>query len=259
MSMSMHRFTLPALLLGFAGCLISANAADTTPPIKAIYLTGGGYHDYSALTPLLTKGMAKYANVTFTVVQGIDTMKDATFGDGADIIVYNMCYADQDLDMPTIEHGKALIEGGKPAIMVHCAMHCFRKGDQWSECCGLLTKSHDGYKGFTISKASPEHPIAAFLPEQWKTAGDELYQNLKFPDTSIAVLTAYSVDSKKDHVVAWVHTMGKGRVFGTTLGHDMKTAAQPEYSHLLANGILWATGHLTKDGKPEAGYEGTGE
>ena len=37
---------------------------------------------------------------------------------------------------------------------------------------------------------------------------------------------------------------GKGRVFHTTLGHDMKTGNDPAYHRLLANGILWACGQL---------------
>ena len=52
------------------------------------------------------------------------------------------------------------------------------------------------------------------------------------------LLTAYSETSKKDHVVAWVNHYGKGRVFGTSLGHDKQTAGMDVYPHLLANGLL---------------------
>ena len=56
-------------------------------------------------------------------------------------------------------------------------------------------------------------------------------------------------------MIAWVSTYGKGKVFATTLGHDLKTVNMPEYHRLLANGILWTCDKLDKSGKPLPGYE----
>ena len=47
----------------------------------------------------------------------------------------------------------------------------------------------------------------------------------------------------------------KTRVFATTLGHNDATVADDRYLDLVTRGLLWATGHLTDDGKPAAGYE----
>jgi type 1 glutamine amidotransferase len=54
--------------------------------------------------------------------------------------------------------------------------------------------------------------------------------------------------------VSWTSSYGKGRVFATTLGHDMKTASLPTYQRLLADGLLWACGKRGDDGEPAAGY-----
>ena len=56
--------------------------------------------------------------------------------------------------------------------------------------------------------------------------------------------------------VAWVNTYGpqKTRIFGTTLGHDMKTGGDPAYPQLLASGILWSCSKLGEDGHPLQGY-----
>jgi type 1 glutamine amidotransferase len=56
--------------------------------------------------------------------------------------------------------------------------------------------------------------------------------------------------------LSWTYQFGRGRVFATTLGHDMNTASAPEYLQLVANGLLWACGKLEPDGKPAAGYSG---
>src|SRR5258708_19689379 len=120
----------------------------------------------------------------------------------------------------------------------------------------MKTRGQEVCGAFGTRKAKAGHASIKEFPEDSKTSGDELYQNIVFPEDSTPLLLAHSVQSNKDHVVAWVHTYGKGKVFGTTLGHDMKTAAQADYHHLLANGILWVCGKLGDDGKPAKGYGG---
>ena len=75
---------------------------------------------------------------------------------------------------------------------------------------------------------------------------DELYENVKFWPNATPLLTAYSDTSKKDQVVAWINHYGKGRVFGTTLGHGSPTTDMESYHKLLANGLLWAYGYEKK-------------
>jgi type 1 glutamine amidotransferase len=54
--------------------------------------------------------------------------------------------------------------------------------------------------------------------------------------------------------VIWVNTYGKGKVFGTTLGHNNSTMEAPEFLDLVARGLLWACGKLDANGKPLPGY-----
>ena len=263
--MSRHFVTsLLAVMLSFAfvGAEEATPPVNATPPIKVLYITGGAFHDYKKMTPLFKESMEKYANMKIDVIDDEavigKTMKDPKLGEGYDVIVYNICVhiGNGPVDN-AIPSAMEVIKNGKPAMMIHCSMHSFRVGDEWGECCGLVTKVHDGFRGFGTVKATPEHPIVKAFPNDWKTSGDELYQNIKFPETSIPLLRAHSTQSDKDHVVAWVHTFGKGNVFGTTLGHDMKTFAQPEFLQMLANGLLWTVGKLGDDGKPLKGFGGT--
>ena len=61
---------------------------------------------------------------------------------------------------------------------------------------------------------------------------------------------------KDDFVVAWTNIYNnKTRVFATTLGHNNETVADGRYLDLVTNGLLWASGHLTAEGKPAPGYE----
>jgi type 1 glutamine amidotransferase len=96
-------------------------------------------------------------------------------------------------------------------------------------------------------------PITKFLPQDWKTAGDELYQTIAIDPQSHQLLKAKSPVDGRQHIVCWTSQFGQGRVFCTTLGHDMKTCATPEFRQLLANGLLWACDKLGPDGAPAAG------
>ncbi|HUR47539.1 MAG TPA: ThuA domain-containing protein, partial [Candidatus Saccharimonadales bacterium] len=72
-------------------------------------------------------------------------------------------------------------------------------------------------------------------------------------------LKARSPKDGREHVVCWTYQYGQGRVFATTLGHDLKTVSSPEYLRLLANGLLWATSKLGTAGEPMPGYAGSQE
>ena len=73
-----------------------------------------------------------------------------------------------------------------------------------------------------------------------------MYENVKLWPNAKPLLTAYSIESKKDQVVAWTNQYGKGRVFATTLGHASPTTDMESYHKLLANGLLWAYGQEKK-------------
>jgi type 1 glutamine amidotransferase len=252
----MIRTLLVAVAIALAG---TAAAAE---PVKALFVVGGGYHDYKKLAPHLTGNMARHANVVFETLwiespQDVEKFAAPDFAKGFEVIVYDICHADLQAT-PGVRAAMKLIEDGRPAVMVHCAMHSFWKDDTWAQCCGLLTRSHEAYRGFSTFRAKPEHPIAKSWPEDWKTEGDELYRNIKFPfpekSPPSPVLMVHSGEAKQDYVVSWTHTFGKGRVFATTLGHDMKTAGQEVYPQHLAYGLLWTVGKLGDDGRPMKGY-----
>jgi hypothetical protein len=104
----------------------------------------------------------------------------------------------------------------------------------------MRSKVHDPYEPFTTEKLDPASVITKDFPDRWTTPGDELYQTIEFLSGSHPLLKAKSPRDGRDHIVCWTQEYGKGRVFATTLGHDMKTAESPEYLRLLANGMLWA-------------------
>ena len=248
-----------ALVIALFTLLVPAFAQDkkAPPKLKALLITGGGYHDYAKLNPVLKKKIEALAHVSIDLKSGLDTLKDPKFADGYDIVVYNFCFADEK-NKQLVENALKVSRDGKPTMMIHCAMHTFMASDEWTDCCGMRTRQHDRYQAFSIIKTDKTHPIALTLPDQWPTTGDELYQTIKLGDRSTALFKGKVEKSINEHTVVWVSTYGKGKVFATTLGHDLKTVNMPEYHRLLANGLLWSCDKLDKKGMPLAGYAGTG-
>jgi type 1 glutamine amidotransferase len=227
------------------------------PKLKALLLTGGGYHDYKVLNPMIVKKVSALASVRFDVKDGLKALKDKDFAKGYDVLVYNFCFSNEK-NKDIIKNALKATRDGKPTVLVHCAMHTFQSSDDWTDCCGMRTRRHDAYSAFSVVKADKDHPAVKTLPDEWSTPGDELYQTIELGKRSKALLKGKNRKAKSEHTVCWVSTYGKGKVFATTLGHDLKTVGMKEYHQLLANGLLWACGKLGKDGKPLAGYAGPG-
>ncbi len=250
---------MPRVLFAVLGVLLALPAAASQPAankLKALLVTGGGYHDYKKLNPILVEKIPQLANVSIDVKYGLDTLKNPKFADGYDVILYNFCFADAK-NSEIIDNALKAIRAGKPAVMIHCAMHTFMASDEWTDACGMRTRRHDPYRPFSIIKTVQDHPATNVLPGEWRTTGDELYQTIKLGPRSTALLKGKADKVKEDHIVCWVSTYGKGKVFATTLGHDLKTVNMPEFQKLLANGILWACDKLNREGRPLPGYGGS--
>jgi len=236
-------------------CCVQAEAAK----LKGLWTTGGCCHDYKKHAPLLTEKIAQYAAVEFDIVTGTEQFKDKDYAKDYDLVVYDLCYAGEK-DKDLIGNVTNTIKQGKPAVIIHCSLHTFRAidWDDWREAMGMTSKSHDRFRALKTKKVA-KHPTTLFWPEDWETPGDELYQTIKFWPNATALMTVFSPQSEKDHVVTWVNKYGDGNVFGTTLGHNMLTVGQDDYHRLLANGVLWVCGKLDDEGKPAAGFEGSGK
>ncbi len=245
---------LLAVILALGWLLPAALAADK-PALKVLFLTGGGYHDYKTLAPYLTTNLSALVNATFDVKFDMAVLKDPKFADAYDALVYDLCFDEADGQL--LDNAIAATHAGKPTVMIHCSVHAFRRSDrvhEWENCCGMRSKVHDPYQPFATQKLDAKSPITLNWPEDWKTVGDELYQTIEFLPDSHPLLKVKSPKDGREHIVCWTSKYGAGNVFATTLGHDLKTATQPEYLHLLANGLLWSCGKLQADGQPLAGY-----
>ncbi|MEZ5572142.1 MAG: ThuA domain-containing protein [Halioglobus sp.] len=239
--------------LALAWLLSLSTAALAQGPLKALILTSPGvYHNYQQQTRDLAYGIATHGNVRFDVsLAEIERWKTTDFSTGYDVLIYNICMADNQ-DPQLIANLRRQTEIlGVPAVVIHCTMHSFRNTMLWWPMLGLQTKTHEALRPLPQIQEEP-HPILSGLPEDWTVSNDELYLNLEF--TGQPLLSAVSEDGTS-HTTAWLAGQGLTPIFGTTLGHSEDTLKDPAFQRLIANAVLYVTGNLSGDGKPKPGLE----
>lgn len=258
-------------------------AAQTAAPIKVLMVSGGGFHNYANQRAILDEGLKARINVDITHVyydmqpgENQERPKLPIFGnpnyaDGFDVVVHNECGAGVN-EAEVIESVIAPHRKGVPGVNLHCAMHSYRSGTwrepvadgaangKWFEYVGVQSSGHGPQFPVTLTAVDAENPVIKGL-DMWTTPKEELYNNLRtFGVTPlISGQQPTNPDAKgaaQVFTVAWTHLYGpaRTRVFSTTLAHNENTMKEAPYLDLVARGVLWATGHLTADGKPAAGY-----
>ena len=138
------------------------------------------------------------------------------------------------------------VKGGGALVPIHCASYCFRNSDDYVNLVGGQFESHDTAT-FELINVEDDPVLAATLPtfQTW----DETYVHAKIKD--IKVLQE-RVEGDHREPYTWTKEYGKGRMFYTALGHDLRTWEQDEFHELIYQGLLWAMGDARQEAL--AGY-----
>jgi type 1 glutamine amidotransferase len=248
---------------------LSAAQAD---PIRALMVCGGCCHDYTAQKRILSEGISARANVEWTIVHEeapdkanerkhrVSIYEKPDWWKGYDVVVHNECFGHVE-DVAFVENIAAAHREGVPAVILHCSSHSYRmaKTDEWRKCVGITSMSHEKNRDLLVKTIAADHPVMKGFPAEWLNPRDELYKNEHVWPNAVPLAKSYGEETKQDHVVIWVNTYGKSKVFTTTLGHHNSTMETPEYLGLVTRGLLWTLGRLNDDGTPAKGYGPAGK
>lgn len=218
-------------------------------PIRALLVTGGCCHDYDRQKLILTRGISARANVRWTVVhQGgtttntpIPLYNDPDWAEGFDIVVHNECFSDV-TDLEFVDRILKPHREGLPAILIHCAMHCYRvEDDRWFRFVGMQSPGHGPHYSYKADNVKPEHPIMKGFGPAFIAPKGELYHSMKVFETATPLAQANRQADEKPQVCVWTNDYDGTRVFGCTMGHYNETMAEPKYLDMMARAVLWAT------------------
>jgi type 1 glutamine amidotransferase len=233
-------------------------AADA--PIKAMLISGGGYHDYKTQKTILMDGIKERAkNVEITLAaenpkQIKEVLSKPDWAKGYDVVIYNFCDAGQK-DVDYIKNViKTHEETGVGAVAIHCTMHSYhwsveggRKDfdkKSWVKFLGLGSRGHGPKKQITVTKTEKgkSNPIVEGIGDGWTTPQGELYYSDYVAPTTTVLANGTNDGGKKNEAVVWTNTAGKAKVFGTTIGHHNETMKAKTYLDMVTKGVQWAAG-----------------
>jgi type 1 glutamine amidotransferase len=260
---------LGGLLTGLPSARIAASAVaerqTAAPrPIRALYVTGGGFHEFVKQQDIVPPAIAKTVRIEWTIDHTagtstevlIERHRNTDWAKQFDVVLYNMSFSFV-VDVPWIERlAAAHRDSGVGAVILHGAVHSYRRSETraWGELMGAFSLRHDAQRPLTVETVAPDHPIMRGVPPKWETIPEELYELERTWPTMTPLAQAFSIESKKNYPLIWTNTHGKARVFVTSLGHNTPMVADPIYLGLVTRGLLWTVDKLQKDGTPAPGY-----
>ena len=274
---------LAALILGALLC--SAAVPARAARIRVMILTGesaGPYHNWRLTTPVLKEELDETGLFDVTVVTAPPSSEDLgnfnpDFGK-YQVIVMNYDAPDWPANL-RVEFEKYVRDGGG-LVIVHAADNAFPNWPAYNQMIGIggwrnrteaagpywyykngklvsehspgPTGSHGARLPFQVVTRDPDNPIMKGLPRVWMHANDELYAQLRGPGKNMTVLaTAYSDPRNKgtglDEPMIMILHYGKGRIFHTTMGHDVFALSCVGFMTIFQRGTQWAaTGQVTQ-------------
>lgn len=163
-------------------------------------------------------------------------------------------------------HRKALlafVNGGKGIVGVHSAVDNFYKWPEGAALMGALFTGHP-WGRCAVKIDDPQHPLTRafggkgfYIQEEMYRMGDPYSREKLRVLVSMDMNKMSQQDVKagrpdKDNPIAWIHEVGKGRVFYCSLGHDRPIFFNKTINQFYLDGIQYALGDLKADATPSA-------
>ncbi len=279
----MRLLTIALLILAAIAFAVPAHAAG---PIRVLLLdgeSGGQYHNWSETSPYLQR-MLQDAGIfqvdRVTALPGADFSNFKPEWSKYQVVVLNYDAPDARWNDDLRNSFEQYVKNGGGVVSVHAADNAFPNWKEFNLMIGVggwrgrnaqtgphfyfkdgkLTSDTDpgaaGQHGnrlpFKVVTRTADHPIMKGLPAEWLHVADELYANMRGPGENMTVLgTAFSDASNrgtgKDEPMLMALSYGKGRIFHTTMGHDLAALNCVGFMTTYQRGTEWAaTGQVTQ-------------
>jgi type 1 glutamine amidotransferase len=275
--MHIRRVLLPATAL-----FLLQSLAVAAPPLKALIVDGQNNHAWKETTPVLKRLLEESGRFTVDVATAPAKGQDMS-GFQPDFSKYAVVVSNYNGDAWSARTQAAFeqyVRNGGGFVSYHAADNSF---PQWKEYNQMIAVggwenrttekfgsrvrfkegkvvldpsparcgNHGARLPFQVVMRDTKNPIAKGLPAEWTHAADELYDSLCGPAENLTVLgTAHSEASNhgtgEEEPMLMTIRHGKGRVFHTTLGHDVAAMQCVGFITTLQRGAEWAaTGKVT--------------
>ena len=238
------------LLASLASMVSAAGDADRSSA-RVLLVTGIDYpgHNWRETTPVLVEALTNDARLRVDVLEDPDRLDTTDLSPYRAVFLHFMNWEKPDPNDKAKENLRSFVERGGGMVMIHFACGAFRDWPEFRNLAGRMydrTNTHDPRGPFTGEMAHTNHAITRSLSSF--NVDDELYTCLAGEKPIDVLATARSKITQRDHPMAFAHSYGKGRVFQTPLGHDVKALRSGRTLELIRRGTLWAAGLENESG-----------
>lgn len=209
--------------------------ADEPRRLEVLFLGDDGHHKpierYRVLKQTIgTKGI----NLTYVEDLAAITRENLNSYDALIVYANHEKAKVPDTILPWVKDGGAL-------VALHSACGNFHPSKEWFDLVGGRFASHEGGE-FSPKTVDTEHVITKDLP--LLTCWDETYihKDLTNDRHLLQVRKPMNKGETEEQPWTWTRAEGKGRVFYTASGHDLRCWNETAYQVLVERGILWAIG-----------------
>jgi type 1 glutamine amidotransferase len=240
----MPTLILASLVAAFLGGDVQAKDKPPTP-VRVLLVTGVDHpaHHWKETAPALRGLLEKDGLCTVRIVEDPEVL-----GTGL-VFDYDVVLLHFRNEKPLARENEAranlarLVKEGRGLVLIHFACGAFGDWPEFGELAGMIwdgKNTHDPYGPFVVHIADPRQPITRGLSDFGTE--DELYIGLDQRRPVDVLAVARSKVTGRDHPMAFAFISGKGRVFHTPLGHDVKALQMPGAADLIRRGCQWAAG-----------------
>ena len=231
--------------------------------LHALILSGRNNHDWRTTTPFLKQLLLRTGRFDVRVNE---EPSGTTAGTLAAYDVLILDYQGPRWGAGAEAAVESFVRSGKGMVAVHAASWPFSGlvvlGDNhvrtgiveppWPQYAAMIggvwsedepKTGHGKMHSFPVKFIDRAHPIAAGLAPTF-IATDELYHNMRMRPEAKILATAFDDaaygGTGRDEPILWTVQYGKGRVFHTTLGHDVAAMMEPGFGATFTRGAEWA-------------------
>jgi type 1 glutamine amidotransferase len=213
---------------------------------RVLIVTGIDYpgHKWQETSPVLAKGLRQDPRLEVRVVDDPAFLASSELDTYDAVVLHFMNWEKPDPGPEARANLQAFVEKGGGLNLVHFACGAFQEWPEFRQLAGRVwdpaLRGHDPHGTFRVDIVDPGHPITKGM-SSFRIV-DELYTCLVGDRPVETLATARSKVDGKDYPMAFVFPFGKGRVFHSPLGHDVKAFGNPAAMALLRRGCAWTAG-----------------
>ena len=257
-------------ILSLFALSIGSLALAQTPDhkIQVLIITGQDKHPWRESSPYLKDLLNQAGKFEVRVTE---EFRGATAETLAPYDVAVLDYSDEKMNIPEWSDAtkNALLDfvrGGKGLVVYHHSAASFQQWPEYKSLVGCVWRTgashHAPVHDYTVDVRDHDQPIMRGMPASFAAHQDELYAGLEcIPKDQLDILATGFDDHalykakphtpvpdgpSQDEPLLWTHSYGKGRVFATMLGNDMRAVYTPGFVSTFVRGTEWAaTGAVT--------------